>query len=90
MNDPRNDLNAEFVRLFSRLFHDLRSPVNAIIGFSNLVRDGTVGPINAKQQELLDDVLVSAKQLVAIIDSDDRRAKALITAFGAVVDDLNT
>ena len=83
-----NDLNEEFVRLFERLFHDLRSPVNAIVGFSNLVRDGAAGPTTDRQREFLDDVLASANQLLAIIDNNERRARALIMAFGAVVDEL--
>jgi signal transduction histidine kinase len=83
-----NDLNEEFVRLFERLFRDLRSPANAIVGFSNVLCEGLAGPTSNQQREFLDDILASATQLLAIIDNNDRRARALITAFGAVVDEL--
>lgn|GEM_PF-2841710 len=82
MSEP----DTELVTLLGRLFHDLRSPVNAIIGFSNLVRNEAAGPTTAKQREFLDDVLRSANELLAIINNNDRRVRALATAFGDTPD----
>ena len=48
--------------------HRLRNPLNAILGFSGLVRDGTAGVGNAEQAHLLDRVLANSQQLNVVID----------------------
>jgi hypothetical protein len=48
--------------------HRLRNPLNAILGFSGLVRDGTAGVVNAEQAHLLDRVLANSQQLNVVID----------------------
>jgi signal transduction histidine kinase len=77
------DVNPELIKLVGRLFYDLRSPVNALAGFSRLLRDGHAGPTTKQQREVLDDVLTSAEQLMTIIDTGERRAKALIKTSNA-------
>jgi signal transduction histidine kinase len=42
--------------------------LNAIIGFSQVLRQRLFGPINAKQEEYLDDILTSANHLLALIN----------------------
>ena len=48
--------------------HELRTPLNAIIGFSQVLREGLFGPVNEKQEEYLDDILASARHLLALIN----------------------
>jgi signal transduction histidine kinase len=48
--------------------HELRTPLNAIIGFSQMLREGISGEINAKQREYLEDILTSADHLLALIN----------------------
>jgi signal transduction histidine kinase len=48
--------------------HELRTPLNAIIGFSQVLREGMVGPVNEKQAEYLEDMLSSANHLLALIN----------------------
>jgi signal transduction histidine kinase len=48
--------------------HELRTPLNAIIGFSQVLRDGMFGEINAKQAEYLDDILSSGNHLLSLIN----------------------
>jgi signal transduction histidine kinase len=48
--------------------HELRTPLNAIIGFSQVLRDGLFGDVNAKQREYLDDILTSGNHLLALIN----------------------
>jgi signal transduction histidine kinase len=48
--------------------HELRTPLNAIIGFSQVLREGMVGDVNAKQKEYLDDILSSGNHLLSLIN----------------------
>ena len=48
--------------------HDLRGHLNRIIGFSQLLRDGTVDPLTAHQKELMDYVCIGGKQLLRLTD----------------------
>ena len=42
--------------------------MNAIIGFSQVLRDGMVGEVNAKQAEYLEDILSSGNHLLSLIN----------------------
>jgi signal transduction histidine kinase len=64
---PRNGADAEARLLFDRVSHDVRSPLNTILGFAELLRDGTAGQVNAEQREYLDDILTSARQLLCLL-----------------------
>jgi PAS domain S-box-containing protein len=48
--------------------HELRTPMNAIIGFSDVLAEEYVGPLNDKQREYVGDILDSAKHLLLLID----------------------
>ncbi len=48
--------------------HDLRSPLNAVIGLSEILLDQLPGPINEKQQEYLKTILASGVHLLTLID----------------------
>jgi signal transduction histidine kinase len=52
----------------ANMSHELRTPLNAIIGFSQVLREGMVGDVNAKQQEYLDDILSSGNHLLSLIN----------------------
>jgi len=52
----------------ANMSHELRTPLNAIIGFSQVLREGMVGDVNAKQREYLDDILSSGNHLLALIN----------------------
>jgi signal transduction histidine kinase len=52
----------------ANMSHELRTPLNAIIGFSQVLRDGLFGEVNAKQEEYLEDILTSANHLLALIN----------------------
>jgi signal transduction histidine kinase len=77
-----NRMNDELQRLYRELetasqhkseflanmSHELRTPLNAIIGFSQVLREGISGEVNAKQAEYLDDILTSGNHLLALIN----------------------
>ena len=68
--------NAEFVRrseaekaksfFFSTVSHDIRTPLNAIIGFSEMLKLGVRDP--AERKKYIDSILVSGKTLLQLIN----------------------
>src|SRR5215211_4445022 len=52
----------------ANMSHELRTPLNAIIGFSQVLKQDLFGPVNAKQEEYLDDILSSADHLLSLIN----------------------
>jgi len=48
--------------------HELRTPLNAIIGFSEILRDGTFGALNAKQTRYTDNVRTAGRHLLSLIN----------------------
>jgi signal transduction histidine kinase len=48
--------------------HELRTPLNAIINFTKFVARGDLGPINAEQEETLQEVIESGKHLLSLIN----------------------
>ena len=49
------------------LSHDLRTPLNAVIGFSEMISTGRAGKITREQREYLKDIIVSGKELLRLI-----------------------
>jgi two-component system cell cycle sensor histidine kinase PleC len=49
--------------------HELRTPLNAIIGFSEMMRDGVLGPVgNPKYAAYVNDINASGRYLLEMID----------------------
>jgi signal transduction histidine kinase len=48
--------------------HELRTPLNAIIGFSEVLQARMFGDLNDKQAEYIDDIIVSGRHLLALIN----------------------
>jgi len=63
--EAANRMKSEFL---ANMSHELRSPLNGIIGFSELLHDGRLGPVSDRQQEILGRVLTSAKHLLQLIN----------------------
>ena len=61
MADPGRDSSAA---MLAALSHDLRSPLNAIVGFADLLKDGSAGPLTERQRRYVDNILVSAQALL--------------------------
>jgi PAS domain S-box-containing protein len=60
-----NRLKSEFLGAMS---HDLRTPLSAILGYAELLRDGTMGPVGAEQADVLDRVLLNGRSLLELIN----------------------
>jgi two-component system, NtrC family, sensor kinase len=52
----------------ANMSHEVRTPLNAIVGFSQVLREKLFGPLNEKQEEYLDDILSSANHLLSLIN----------------------
>jgi PAS domain S-box-containing protein len=61
-----NQTKSEFLATLS---HELRTPLNAIIGFSEIMRDGTFGPLGSQRYvQYTRGIHVSGKHLLSLID----------------------
>jgi PAS domain S-box-containing protein len=61
-----NVAKSEFLAAMS---HELRTPMNAIIGFSEILRDGVLGELSAKQREYVGEIFVSGSNLLSLINN---------------------
>jgi signal transduction histidine kinase/CheY-like chemotaxis protein/CHASE3 domain sensor protein len=55
-------------RFLASMSHELRTPLNAIIGFSEVLADGTFGPLNERQQRYVGNVLQSGRHLLDLVN----------------------
>lgn len=60
-----NRLKSEFL---ANVSHELRTPLNAIIGYSELLLNGTYGDLEDKQNDRLERVYRSGRQLLSLIN----------------------
>jgi PAS domain S-box-containing protein len=67
------DQALETLRLKSQLLanvsHDLRTPINAILGYSEMLQEEVYGPMAEDQHGVLSRVIVSTKQLASLINN---------------------
>jgi signal transduction histidine kinase len=50
-----------------RLTHDLRAPLNGVLGFAKLLLDGKAGPLAEQQREFVSDVLEGGRALLNVV-----------------------
>ena len=55
-------------RFPDNISHELRSPLNVIIGFSELMLDEVPGKINEEQRQSLSDILNNARRLLYLVN----------------------
>jgi len=61
-----NELNNKFLGIAS---HDLRNPIYTIKSFSEILKDESVGDVNAKQRELLNKIFNASKFMSALLEN---------------------
>ncbi len=64
--EAANKAKSDFV---ANMSHELRTPLNAIIGFSDLLKTEMFGKLNEKQTKYVDNVLISGKHLLGLINN---------------------
>ena len=60
-----NKSKADFVATIS---HELRTPMNAVIGYTQLIADELCGPVTSLQRDHLDRVSASGKHLLGLVE----------------------
>src|SRR6185503_20661688 len=74
--------------VMSTLSHELRSPLNAIIGFSEALRDGLLGPMSDAQRECIGNIFAGGQQLLSLINAATKLPHGapggLVSGAGAV------
>jgi len=63
------ELEQEKEDFVSMLSHDLKSPITAVVGSIDLVREKKLGPVNEEQCEYLDAAVESCEEMVEMIDT---------------------
>jgi signal transduction histidine kinase len=53
----------------ARMSHDLRTPMNAVLGFTQLLRDDATEPPTPRQRERLQHIGTAGQQLMGLIDN---------------------
>ena len=61
-----NRLKSDFL---STVSHELRTPLNAIIGYTELLREGALGPLRSEQLEAAEVVANNGEQLLELINA---------------------
>lgn len=56
-------------RFIMNMSHELRTPLNSVIGFSDLLLEGAFGPLNTRQSKYVNNILISGKNLLEIINN---------------------
>ena len=52
----------------ARMSHHLRTPLNAVVGFTSILQSGRAGPLNERQTEYLEDVKGAGLHLTDLVD----------------------
>lgn len=61
-----NRAKSEFI---ANMSHELRSPLNSIIGFSEVLIGQDFGPLNEKQKKYVEHIFSRGKELISLIDA---------------------
>ena len=69
MSGRRPDPEAVMSELLAGMGHDLRTPLNAVVGLSELLYDGSCGGLTDEQRECVGDILNSGRQLARLINA---------------------
>ncbi|WP_341894537.1 PAS-domain containing protein [Ferrovibrio terrae] len=58
-------MNAAFI---SNITHDLRSPLGTLISMTEVLSQGILGPMNARQEEYCADIMITSRDLLRLLD----------------------
>ncbi|MEG6521753.1 ATP-binding protein [Desulfotomaculum sp. 1211_IL3151] len=67
-NDQLVEMSQRRMNFMATLSHELRAPLNAVIGFSDVLLDQVVGKINPEQKRYLEEIYNSGNHLLGLIN----------------------
>lgn len=56
------------IRALGELGHEMRTPLNAVLGFTDVLLAKSFGPLNTRQSEYLQDVAVAGQHMLEMVD----------------------
>jgi signal transduction histidine kinase len=59
----------------AKLTHDLRSPLNGVLGFGKLLHDGKAGALSEQQREIVVDILQGGQALLGVVSRLEEEAR---------------
>ncbi len=62
------DAHHQLVRLFANLAHEMRTPLNAIIGFGEILENQHFGPLSDRYVDYSHDITAAGRYLLAIVN----------------------
>jgi signal transduction histidine kinase len=68
LNEELEQTRRGSLDLVAGLSYDLRTPMHAIIGYSDLLRDGTFGDLNSAQADTVKRIEQGARELLGLVD----------------------
>jgi PAS domain S-box-containing protein len=69
VNEELKTLDEMKTNLLSNVSHELRTPLVSVMGYTDMIYNGKVGPVNAAQQEYLGISLRNVEKLVTLIEN---------------------
>ncbi len=60
-----NQFKSQFL---ANMSHELRTPLNSVIGFSEILQDPRFGPLTGRQARFVNNILLSGRHLLALIE----------------------
>lgn len=68
LNESLGEASRAKSDFLANMSHELRTPLNAIIGFSEMLKDGVLGELDAKQRGFVDDIFTAGTHLLSLIN----------------------
>ena len=68
LNESLGEASRAKSDFLANMSHELRTPLNSIIGFSEMLKDGVLGELDAKQRGFVDDIFTAGTHLLSLIN----------------------
>ncbi|WP_406658150.1 PAS domain S-box protein [Methanolobus sp. ZRKC2] len=69
VNEDLKSLDLMKDEFLSNVSHEFKTPLTSIQGYSQLISDGTLGPVNGQQKKAVDTVIRNSERLRKLVDS---------------------